>query len=250
LKRHLPARRRVRIEINGILAGAPLVVPDAVQEFAIGWAFSQRFLSSHAELGKVSSTASHVSLMIDSGIDIERTKYESIGWIRRVDLEVDLATGRSERSPRAVAVMTEMDAVSTVKASFDRFMEDGTRAGFIHAALATEDDVVCMARDVESAAATQKVLGWAVSTDADCSASMLVVRGIIDDQLVEAASRAGIPIVVTDAVPTADAIAVAERSCTTIFGLALSHRRGLFADGGHIGDDSEGGSDAIAHNSG
>ncbi len=237
LKRHLPDCRRIRIEINGVLAGAPVVVPDAVPEFAIGWAFVHRFFRNADQVTKVSSTASYVSLMIDGGVDLDRARYEAIGWIPRRDIEIEAAGGRSARSPRAVTVMSEMDAISTCRRAFERFDDDGARAGYRHVALATADDILCIARDVVSDAAAAKVFGWALPNHIDCSASMLVVRGILDDQLVDGAARAGIPIVATDAVPTAAAIAAAEASCTSILGLALSHHRGLFADGGHLADE-------------
>ncbi|MDQ3655914.1 MAG: formate dehydrogenase accessory sulfurtransferase FdhD [Chloroflexota bacterium] len=238
LKRHLPECRRVRIEINGVLAGTPVVVPDAVSEFAIGWAFVHRFFLTADQLTKVSSTASHVSLMIDGGVDLDRARYEAIGWISRQDLEIEAVGHRSSRPPRAVMVMTEMDAIASCRRSFERFDDDGARAGYRHVALVTADDILCIARDVVSDAAAAKVLGWALPNNIDCTASMLVVRGILDAPMVESAARARIPVVATDAVPTAAAIASAEASCTSIVGLALSHRRGLFADGGHLGDDA------------
>jgi len=237
LKRHLPECRRIRIEINGVLAGAPVVVPDAVSEFAIGWAFVHRFFLNADQVTRVSSTASYVSLMIDSGVDLDRARYEAIGWVRRQDFDIQATSERSSRSPRAVTVMSEMDAISTCHRSFERFELDGARAGYRHVALVTADDILCIARDVVNEAAAAKVFGWALPNNVDCTASMLVVRGILDVSMVESAARAGIPIVATDAVPTAAAIDAAEASCTTILGLALSHRRGLFADGGHLGED-------------
>lgn len=238
LKRHLPECRRIRIEVNGVLAGTPTVVPDAVSEFAIGWAFVHRFFLTANQLTKVSSTASHVSLMIDGGVDLDRARYEAIGWISRQDLEIEAVGDRSSRPPRAVTVMTEMDAIASCRRSFERFDDDGARAGYRHVALVTADEILCLARDVVSDAAAAKVLGWALPNNIDCTASMLVVRGILDVPIVESAVRAGIPVVATDAVPTAAAIASAEASCTSIVGLALSHRRGLFADGGHLGEDA------------
>lgn len=217
-----------------------MTVPDAVREFAIGWAFMQRFFSKPEQLGKISSTASHVSIMVESGADIERMKYESIGWIPRNDLEEELASEHSARAPRSVTIVAELDAIATCRSVFEQFESDGARAGYMHAALANADDVLCVARDTETIAATQKVLGWALSSDTDFSGSILVVRGILEAEIVESAARAGIPIVATDAVPTFDAITAAQLTCTSILGLALSHRRGLFADGGHLGDDTPG----------
>lgn len=238
LRQHLPNLQRIRIEINGVLVGTPEAIPDAAAEFAIGWAFVHRFFSTAVQLGKVSATAGYVSLMVDSGIDLDRLKYEALGWIPRGDLAAEQAAERSTRSPKAVSVMADMDVIATCRQVFDRFDDGGARAGYVHAALATADEVVCVARDLHTAAAAIKVLGWAISTRVDCSASMLVVRGVLDGLIVEASARAGIPIVATDAVPTGSAVASATTSCVTIVGLALSHRRGLFADSGHLGENA------------
>jgi formate dehydrogenase accessory protein FdhD len=234
LGRYLPRRHGVRIEINGVLAGAPQAVPDAVTEFAIGWAFMHRFFSDPGQLGRISATASHVSLMLDGGADLERLKYEAIGWIPRADKAMAQDSDVSERRARSVAVMSELDAVSSCKAAFERFDRDGSKAGYLHAGIVTADEVSCIARDLETSAAVAKVLGWALSTECERADSMLVVRGVLDEDIVEAASRAEIPIVATDAVPTVAAIAAGEGLCVTILGLAESHRRGLFVDGGHL----------------
>ena len=237
LERHLPDARRIRIEINGCLCGTPVAIPDAVAELATGWAFAHRFFDAPDQLGRVSATSSHVSLMVESGVDLDRARYESIGWIPRQDLEADRATEHSVRLARAVAVMPEMDAIASCQGTFRRFDDDGARVGYIHAGIATADEVRCVARDLHVHAAVHKVLGWIIAGQVDCSNSLLTIRGVVDEHIVEAASRAGIPIVATDAVPTTTAIAAAADTCTTIIGLALSHRRGLFADGGHLGDD-------------
>jgi formate dehydrogenase accessory protein FdhD len=237
LERHLPEARRVRIEINGCLCGAPVAIPDAVAEFATGWAFAHRFFDSPDQVGRVSATSSHVSLMVQGGVNLDRARYESIGWIPRQDLEAGSATARSARLARAVAVMPELDAIASCQGTFRRFDDDGARVGYIHAGIATADEVKCIARDLHVHAAVHKVLGWVIAGNIDCSSALLAVRGVIDDHIVEAASRAGIPIIATDAVPTTSAIVTAGETCATIIGLALSHRRGVFADGGHLGDD-------------
>lgn len=237
LTRYLPRRHGIRIEINGVLAGTPQAVPDAVTEFAIGWAFMNRFFSDPGDLGKISATASHVSLMIENGVDLERLKYEAIGWIPRADRALSEDELVTARPARAVAVMAELDAIASCRAVFERFDRDGAKGGYLHAGLATLGEVTCIARDLDSRSAVAKVLGWALSAGFERSESMLVVRGVLDEDVVETASRAGIPIVATDAVPTVAAIAAAEAGCVTILGLAQSHRRGLFVDGGHLQEE-------------
>jgi formate dehydrogenase accessory protein FdhD len=235
---HLPQTQRIRIEINGCLCGAPLAIPDAVTEFATGWAFANRFFDRHDQVSKISATATHVSLMVAAGCDLDRRRYEAIGWIPRQDLIDADGLPRAERLPRAVPVMTELDAVSVFERTFGQFDDDGARAGYTHAGLATVEEVTCVARDLGPDAALYKVLGWALASGAGCESSALVLHGVVDAGQVEAAARAGIPIVATDAVPTTGAIDVAKHHCITLVGLARSTRRGVFVDGGHLGDPS------------
>lgn len=237
LRSHLPKRQRIRIEVNGVLAGAPEAIPDASREFAIGWVFMQRFLQSAEQLGTISATESHVSVMIEGGADLDRVKYESIGWIPREDL-AEPPGAVSERTPMAAPVMGEMDAIASCQEAFARFERDGANVGYRHAAIVTTDEVVCVARDLNNSAATAKVLGWGLTSEFDFSTSMLVVSGVVDAPVVEAAGRCGIGVVATDAIPTLGAIDTAVRDCVSLLGLVRSHRRGLFADSGHLNEDA------------
>ena len=236
--RYLPDVRRVRIDINGCLAGSPSCVPEAVVEYAIGWAFANRFFASPSELGRASSTPGGVSIMVRSGADLDRRRYEAIGWIEDADRARHSSQdgdASSSRSPRAVSFIDDMDVLSVCERVYGRFDRDGSRYGFVHAALVSGDEVVCVARDLTPEAAAAKIVGWALRGAEDLTSSMLVMRGVVDAPLIQAVARAGLPIVVTDVVPTRSAVALAGTTCTTVLGLALSHRRALFADGGHIG---------------
>lgn len=235
---HLPDVRRLRIDINGCHAGSPLCVADALVEFAVGWAFFNRFFAASCEVGKITSSSHRVSIMVESGADLDRRRNESIGWIdetEQVFRSPWIEELRSARAPRAVPVFDELDALSVCERVFRGFDADGAGLGYVHAALATQDETVCIARDVTVEAAAAKILGWALRDGGELGSSMLIARGIIDAALIGAASRAGVVVVATDAVPTRSAVELAGETCTTILGLALSHRRALFADGGHIG---------------
>lgn len=238
---HLPDLRRLRIDINGCLAGSPTCVPEAIEEFAVGWAFANRFFTLPTELGRVTSTSAGVSMMVESGCDLDRRRYEAIGWISEInDAEGELRSagdndGRSDRAPLAAAFIDDLDVLTVAERVFRRFDADGARLGFVHAAIVTDENIVCVARDVTTDAAATKMLGWALRSGAELATSVLVVRGVVDAPLVRAVGRAGISVVVTDAVPTRSAVKLAGATCTTILGLVLSHRRALFADGGQIG---------------
>ncbi len=237
LQAHLPSPRRIRIEINGCLCGAPFAIPDAPAELAAGWAFAHRFFELPEHLGRISATDSHISMMVQGGVDLERAKLVAAGWQPDRDVELELSREGSERTPRAVAVMTGMEAIRVCQRVFRKFRDDGARVGYIHAGIAGRDDALCIARDLHVHGAVHKAIGWSLTSRTECDEEILVVRGIVDQHIVETAARLGIPIVATDVVPTDDAIDAAVQTCTTVIGLVTSPGRGLFADGGHLDDD-------------
>lgn len=238
LRRLAPDVRMVRIEVNGHLAGASECLAEASREFAIGWAFMHRFFSDPADLGTVSGSSGRVAIMLDSGEDLDRLRRIAAGW-ESPDDDGDAGTAASSRPPRTVPFVSQDDAISVAERTFARFDVDGRNSGLACAALAQGDVLVVIARDICTRGAVAKILGWRMAGDADVSDSILIVSGLVDDLVVEGASRAGIGAVITDAEPTAAAIRRANMLGTTILGLVMSHRRSFFADGGHVGDDAD-----------
>lgn len=235
--RSLPDVRTVRIEINGCLAGAADCLAEATREFALGWAFLHRFYSTPEHLGTISGSSGRVAIMLDSGEDIDRRRLEAVGWVTRDD-DIGGATVSSARPPRTVPFVSQHDTIAVSERAFARFEVDGRSSGLACAALARGDELAVIARDIASRGAVAKILGWMMSEETDVADSMLIVSGLVDEIMVEGASRAGIGIVVTDAEPTAAAIRRATMQGTTVLGLVMSHRRSFFADGGHVGDDT------------
>lgn len=238
LRRSAPDVRMVRIEVNGCLAGASECLAEASREFAIGWAFMHRFFSDPAHLRTVSGSSGRVAIMLDSGEDFDRLKRIAAGWEPPED-DGDASTATSARPPRAVPYVSQDDAIAVAERAFARFDVDGRTSGLACAALAQGDVLVVIARDICPRGAVAKILGWRMAGDADVSDSALIVSGLVDELVVEGASRAGIRVVMTDCEPTAAAIRRATMLGTTILGLVMSHRRSFFADGGHVGDDVE-----------
>lgn len=238
LRRSAPDVRMVRIEVNGCLAGASECLAEASREFAIGWAFMHRFFSDPTHLGMVSGSSGRVAIMLNSGEDFDRLKRIAAGW-EPPDDDGDAGSTMSARPPRAVPYVSQDDVIAVAERAFARFDVDGRSSGLACAALARGHVLVVIARDICTRGAVAKILGWSMTGDADVADSTLIVSSLVDELVVEGASRAGIGVVITDSEPTAAAIRRANLLGTTILGLVMSHRRAFFADGGHVGDDAE-----------
>jgi formate dehydrogenase accessory protein FdhD len=225
-----PDERVVRIDVNGCLAGAVRVVPDALREVAVGWAFMHGFFEASDALGHVSVRDDRISIMVDGGEDLDRLRLEAAGWERP-------SHSRQVASfpPRSASLTIDETAVVRIAAEgFRQFRKDGAVAGYAHAGIASAHSVHCVARDLVTETAAAKVLGWVLCEGRHQESRVLIVRGMVDQRLVRAAARCGIELIISDSIPTAPAVREALRLPLSIVGMATSRRLGLFVDGGHI----------------
>lgn len=225
-----PEERTLRVDINGCLAGAIRAIPDARRELAVGWAFMHGFFEASDVLGRVTVGDDRVSLMVDGGEDLERLRLEAAGWqaasrLRRV----------ASFPPRPEPLRIGEEELHRLAAeAFRQFRRDGAVAGFVHAGIASARTVHCIARDVHAEAAVAKVLGWVLLENRHAESRALVVRGLVRRDMVRAAARCGIELILSDAIPTSAAVRDASGLPLSIVGMATSRRMGLFVDGGHI----------------
>lgn len=131
-------------------------------------------------------------------------------------------------------MIDDLDVLSLCERAFQRFDAGGTGIGYDHSSLCTRDNIVCIARDLSTGPSAAKMFGWTLQGDHHIGPPILIVRGVVGAALIGASARAGVGVVATDAVPTGAAVELAGRTRTSMVGLAMSHRRALFADGGHI----------------
>lgn len=225
----IPRQRRLRVDVNGRLAGTTLCLPDAPRESAVGWAFAQRYFTHASELGKVTAYPNRVSIMADGNF-------------------FSAQSGPPEL-PESQSTSTSISAFNTIalgERAFSRFSRDDADHGYVHAALATDTTLECISRDLSAVRATEKLLGWALLTEQPLEGRVLAVRGIVDTDVARCAALARIAIILTDAVPTETAMRVARKAGVTLVGQVLSHRRRLFVDSGHIYRDYESDADIPA----
>jgi formate dehydrogenase assembly factor FdhD len=115
--------------------------------------------------------------------------------------------------------------------------DDRARDGFIHAGVASDTSIHCLARDQTAELAVAKVIGWMLRDGRDAENRIFLVRGLVNRIIVDAAARLGVPVLATTGVVTADAFREAIGRDISIIGMAGSQRSGLLVDGGHVIDD-------------
>ena len=224
----LPEPRLLRIDVNGSLAGTMLALPDAPRELAAGWSFMHGFYNLIDQLDCVTVDGNRISVMVESGQDVDVRRLEAVGWAPPRYLQ------HAKRTEGERFHIDELTLTGLIDATWDAARRDGAADGYIHVAVASAQSVHCIARDLTTGVAAAKVLGWTILEGAERNLSVLLTRGVVERRLIEAAARLGISVVVTSGVPTADAFRAANRLVLTIVGMAMSKTPAILVDGGHI----------------
>lgn len=230
----LPEEDAIQVEVNGVLAGVVRCLPDAPVELAIGWAFMHGFFGVADPIDAVSVHGNRVSLMVETSANIDARRKGAVGWIDIDDDERDIAPAPAE--PFAIHGDFLIDLLREV---FKAMAQDRSRDGFVHAAVASDTAVHCVARDATVANAVAKILGWMLRDGRDVGTPILVVRGMVDRAVIRAAAKLGVSIVATSGIPTADAFRLALGQDISILGMATNQRPGLLVDAGHVVEDDE-----------
>lgn len=234
----LPEESVLHIEVNGSLAGAIRCLPDAPAELALGWAFMHRFFDVPEHVDSVSVHDDRVSLMIHAGVDVDSLRLQAAGWSD----ETDCADSQEGPEVEPFVVHAEV-LLGVVRSAFGVMAKDRARDGFVHAAVASDTGVHCVARDQAVLPAIAKIAGWMLRDGATTETPIVIVRGMIDRQVVESMSRLGVSLLVTTGIPTADAFRAATGQNVSLLGMASSQRPGLLVDAGHVIEDADEGNE-------
>lgn len=208
--RELPTVVPLVLEVNGLVAADLRTFDEALRELVVGWARMHGFLRTADEIDHCAVGDGHASLMVPSTDSVED---DSLGGtdVRCIDEDVLLGL---------LAVV------------WDTFRTNGLSDGFAQAALTRDDQVLCVSRDVDAELAVARVVGWMTENRAD--ADLVAVHGTVDQRIVDGLARAGVPIIASGGLPTADAYRSAVGHDVSLIGMANMRSVGLLVDYGHI----------------
>jgi FdhD protein len=245
----LPEEQSLTIEVNGRPVAALTCSPLAIRELAIGWVFARGLIDGASELGRISEYPGRVSIMVDDATEFP--KRDSLIADRRgaaprafdpaAPSPAPLADLDVEPAERTGWKMERERFLTVAESLFARLRNE--RAADVHQiAAATDGASVCIAaRDLSEQNAIDKVIGWTVLREHDCSRLMLCVTGQLNAEVLSTVWRAGFPLVASTCAPTADAVDLAEAAGITVVGRVLRPERAVYSHGWRlpVGDEEQ-----------
>lgn len=225
----LPVESPLEIEVNGVPRATLLCTPDALEELVVGWCFSQGYVESIADLASVRLKGGRASIMLN------RSLPGGHDWREQLTAGFDASLVRSPIAKlttppqRDGVVVPANRLIASIDDLFDRFRQSNAPLGNHFAGLHEfGSDAQMVFHDFSRHNATDKLIGWSVLTKLSLDRAALVLSGRVSSDLVYKAMRAGIKIIATRALPSAQAVRLAQGAGITIVARALDAERTIY----------------------
>jgi FdhD protein len=229
--RILAAETPVAISLLGLGYAVMMATPADLEDFAYGFALSERLIDSAADVVGIEIRAEEKGILL--GIELVPERHDrvlarvrhrvadsSCGLCGIENLEQALRPLPAVPAPAAIAPPAIFRALEAIRAHQPLNAETGA----VHAAALcdAEGAVIAAREDVGRHNAFDKLIGHCLREQRDMTAGFALLTARCSYELVEKAALAGVPMLVTISAPTSLAVERAKEAGLTLIALARS----------------------------
>ncbi len=207
--------------------------PSGLNELAVGFLLSEGLLQSPSDVTDILIAENRGSIWIKTSnqiIPAHQDQYHHITTgggksgtnFRFIKAAHELPPITSDVQFTPTHLLKMIDLLQEQSATFKR-------TGGVHsAALASQEDMICMFEDIGRHNAVDKVLGYAFLNQITCDDKFLILSGRIASEILLKAARAGIPLVLSRSAPTGLTVDLAGSLNMTVVGFARGQRLSVY----------------------
>lgn len=215
----LVIERELPIYVNGEHLATASLVPSMEKEFVVGYLFGQGFINKVAEIQSIDITDNGAIIHVpDSSLLSSRktkTSYRIVSGGGRTAYfhSATLCHISSELT------ITRKDIFRTMNVLFKNASLYLETEGVHAAALFDEDmTLLCIAEDIGRHNTLDKIIGYALLNNIDCTKTFIVSTGRMASEMVMKICRARIPLVATKTAVTDKGLEIGKKHGLTIIG--------------------------------
>src|SRR4051794_1538034 len=228
-QRMVPAEVPIAISFLGIGYAVMMATPSDIEDFAIGFARSERLIESAADVIGIEIRVKEEGILLGIELEVERhdrvlqrvrhrVGESSCGLCGIENLEQALRPLPKLPAPEAIPPDAIFRALEAIRGRQPLNAETGA----VHAAALCDSagEVIAAREDVGRHNAFDKLVGHCLREGRDMRAGFVLLTARCSYELVEKAALAGVPMLVTISAPTSLAIERAKQAGLTLVALA------------------------------
>ena len=212
----------VTLTINGNISRSMSAIEDSLEEFAVGYLVNENMVKSLKDIKSIEIDETKINVEIDDTLlktnETVLCSDSAGGWRSKIK-EVNPV-----ESDLQVSVHELIDRIEELKENAEIWQATG---GTHVAGIVFEDQFV-VKEDVSRHVAVDKVIGYGILNGFDLNKSYVIYSGRIPADMVIKMTRAGVPILASNAAPANSGYNIAKKGNITLVGFLRGQRCNIY----------------------
>jgi len=212
----------ITLTINGDISRSLSAIEDSLKEFAVGYLFNENMVNSMESIKKINVDGTQIHAEIDNTLlktnETVLCSDSAGGWRSKIKtvnpVESDFQVNASELISR----------IEELKENAEIWQATGGT----HVAGIVYDGQFIVKEDVSRHVAVDKVIGYGLLHDFDLSNSYVIYSGRMPADMVIKMTRAGVPILASNAAPANSGYNIAKKGNITLVGFLRGQRCNVY----------------------
>jgi FdhD protein/cysteine desulfurase len=212
----------VTLTINGNISRSMSAIEDSLEEFAVGYLVNENMVKSLKDIKSIEIDETKINVEIDDTLlktnETVLCSDSAGGWRSKIK-EVNPV-----ESDLQVSVHELIDRIEELKENAEIWQATG---GTHVAGIVFEDQFV-VKEDVSRHVAVDKVIGYGILNGFDLNKSYVIYSGRMPADMVIKMTRAGVPILASNAAPANSGYNIAKKGNITLVGFLRGQRCNIY----------------------
>ena len=212
----------ITLTINGDISRSLSAIEDSLEEFAVGYLFNENMVNSMDAIKEIKVEGTQINAEID----------DTLLKTNETVLCSDSAGGWRSKIKNVTPVESDFQVKAEELISRIEELKDNAEiwqaTGGTHVAGIVYKNQFVVKEDVSRHVAVDKVIGYGLLHDFDLSQSYVIYSGRMPADMVIKMTRAGVPILASNAAPASSGYNIAKKGNITLVGFLRGQRCNIY----------------------
>ena len=222
VKEHVVSDETVTLTINNDIKRSLSAIEDSLKEFTVGYLFNENMVNSLEDIKEIEIESNHISVEINDRLlksnETVLCSDSAGGWRSKIK------NVKKVKSDFQVSVHELIERIEELKDNAKIWQATGGT----HVAGIVYNDEFIVKEDVSRHVAVDKVIGYGLLHDFDLSNSYVIYSGRMPADMVIKMTRAGVPILASNAAPAYSGYEIARKGDVTLVGFLRGGRCNIY----------------------
>ena len=222
VKENVVKDETITLTINGTISRSLSAIEDSLKEFAVGYLFNENMVKSLDDIKSIEIDGPQINVEIDDALlktnETVLCSDSAGGWRSKIK---DVNPVESDFQ---VSVKELLDRIEELKNNAEIWQATGGT----HVAGIVYDGQFVVKEDVSRHVAVDKVIGYGILHDFDLKNSYVIYSGRMPADMVIKMTRAGVPILASNAAPANSGYNIAKKGNITLVGFLRGQRCNIY----------------------